>query len=209
MMLYRELPKVWQRIFQLEWQSVCEGSKAIAAVIADSEGNILSEGRNMISECGVPNPATAHAEAETIRNLDVSRYTKPKTYTLYAGLEPCIMCMGTLIMGHIRHVEIAARDNFGGAMELIELSPFARSKGISIKWLDNELSDMQRAFQTIRELIYNKDEEKRGRMLADFAELNKTGVEAAKALYGNGFFNGRELTDIKAEDVFDELMNKF
>ena len=208
-MFYCELPKVWQRIFQLEWQSVCEGSKAIAAVIADSDGNILSEGRNMISECGVPNPATAHAEAEAIRNLDVSRFPAPKTYTLYAGLEPCIMCMGTLVMGHIRHVEIAARDNFGGAMGLIQLSPFARSKGISIKWLDNELSDMQRAVQTIRELIYNKDEEKRGRMLADFAELNKTGVEAAKALYESGFFSGKTLYDFTAEEVFDELMNKF
>lgn len=207
-MNYSELPKVWQRVFQLEWQSVCEGSKAIAAVIADNDGNILSEGRNMISECGVPNPATAHAEAEAVRNLDVSRFPVPKTYTLYAGLEPCIMCMGTLVMGHIRHVEIAARDNFGGAMGLIELSPFARNKGISVKWLDNELSDMQRAFQTLRELMYNKDEEKLKRMLDDFSELNKKGVEAAKALYESDFFNSKRLSDISAEDVFDKIMHK-
>ncbi|MBQ9948472.1 MAG: hypothetical protein IJO91_08790, partial [Oscillospiraceae bacterium] len=62
---------------------------------------------------------------------------------------------------------------------------------------------------TIRELIYNKDEEKLERMLADFAELNKTGVEAAKALYESGFFSGKTLYDITAEEVFDELMNKF
>ena len=66
-MNYSDLPKHWQRIFELEWISVCEGSKAIAAVIADNAGNILSEGRNQISECNVPNPATAHAEAEAIQ----------------------------------------------------------------------------------------------------------------------------------------------
>lgn len=208
-MTYSELPKVWQRVFGLEWQSVCEGSKAIAAVIADSDGNILSEGRNMISECGVPNPACAHAEAEAVRNLDIARFPAPKTYTLCAGLEPCIMCMGTIVMGHIRHVEIAARDNFGGAMGLIGLSPFARSKGISVKWLDNELSDMQRAFQTVRELMFNKDEAKLTRMLDDFSELNKRGVEAARALYESGFFGGRSLSDIPAEEVFNQLMNKF
>ncbi len=73
-------------------------------------------------------------ETEAIRNLDVSVHSKPKTYTLYAGLEPCIMCMGTLVMGHIRNVVIAARDDYGGAMDLIKYSKFARSKDIKISW---------------------------------------------------------------------------
>ena len=119
---YSDLSAAWKGIFELEWMSVCEGSKAIAAVIADENGRIISEGRNQISECNVPNPATAHAETEAIRNLDVNRYPYPKTYTLYAGLEPCIMCMGTLVMGHIRNVVIAARDDYGGAMKLINQS---------------------------------------------------------------------------------------
>ena len=207
-MKYSDLPKHWQRIFELEWISVCEGSKAIAAVIADSEGNILSEGRNQISECNVPNPATAHAEAEAIRNLDVSRFPTPKSYILYAGLEPCIMCMGTLVMGHIRNVEIAARDDFGGAMKLIGLSDFARSKGIKITWRDDDLGDMQRAFQTIRELLYNTDEDKKSCMLEDFSVYNKTGVDAAVRLFNEGFFSCT-LTEISAEMVFDELSARF
>lgn len=207
-MKYSELPRHWQRIFELEWISVCEGSKAIAAVIADGEGNILSEGRNQISECSVPNPATAHAEAEAIRNLDVSRFPYPKSYTLYAGLEPCIMCMGTLVMGHIRNVEIAARDDFGGAMKLIDMSDFARSKGIRVTWRDDDLGDMQRAFQTIRELLCNTDEDKKRRMLEDFSVYNKTGVDAAVKLFNEGFFS-RTLTEISAETVFDELSARF
>lgn len=207
-MRYSELSKQWRRIFELEWESICEGSKAIAAVIADENGNILSEGRNQISECNIPNPSTAHAEAEAIRNFDINK-ANIKACTLYAGLEPCIMCMGTLVMGGIRKVVIAARDDYGGAMSLIEKSDFASRKNIEIIWLDNELGHMQRAFQTVRELMYNNDEDKRVRMLNDFSVYNKVGVDAAVMLTEEGFFRNRNLSDITAEEVFDELMKRF
>ena len=207
-MKFSELPIQWKRIFELEWESVGKGSKAIAAVILNEKGEIISEGRNQISECSVPNPATAHAEAEAVRNLDVGKYPFPKTYTLYAGLEPCIMCMGTLIMGHIRNVVIAARDEFGGAMNLIQYSTFAKNKGISITWLDNELGDMQRAFQTIRELIYNQDEDKKYKMLQNFSIRNRRGVDSAKGLMEDGFFEKRAIIDIKVCEVFDALMDR-
>lgn len=207
-MRYAELPIQWRRIFELEWESICEGSKAIAAVIVDDTGEIVSEGRNQISERNVPNPATAHAETEAIRNLDVSKHPCPKLYTLYAGLEPCIMCMGTLVMGHIRHIVIAAKDNYGGAMNLIEHSEFAKSKRIKISWLDNELGDMQRAFQTLREIMYNQDEEKKTQMLDDFSFYNKKGVNSAISLVEDGFFESRELKEIAVGEVFDALMDR-
>lgn len=207
-MQYAELPIHWKRIFELEWESICEGSKAIAAVIVDDNGKIVSEGRNQISECNVPNPATAHAETEAIRNLDVSKHPCPKMYTLYAGLEPCIMCMGTLVMGHIRHIVIAARDDYGGAMNLIEHSEFAKAKRIKITWLDNELGDMQRAFQTLREVMYNQDAEKKKQMLDDFSVYNQTGVQSALTLFEDGFFEHRKLKEIAVEEVFDALINR-
>lgn len=208
-MRYGELPIQWKRIFELEWRSVCEGSKAIAAVILNEKGEIVSEGRNQIAECNVPNPATAHAESEAVRNLDVSKYPHPEAYTLYAGLEPCIMCMGTLVMGHLRNVVIAARDEFGGAMNLIKYSSFAKNKGIAITWLDNELSDMQRAFQTVRELIYNQDEEKINQLLQDFSVYNKRGVDAAIRLMEDDFFKERAIRDIDAEEVFNAIIDRF
>jgi len=208
-MKYTDLDLHWKRIFELEWKSVCEGSKAIAAVIVNEKGEIISEGRNQISEYTVPNPATAHAEADAVRNLDVHKHPYPKTYTLYAGLEPCIMCMGTLVMGHIRNVVIAARDHYGGAMRLIQHSEFASSKGIQFTFLDNELGDMQRAFQTIRELLYSPDDTKRRFMLHDFSFYNKIGVNAAVKLVEEGFFSKRALTNISAEEVFDALMLHF
>lgn len=85
-------------------------------------------------------------------------------------------------------------------------SKFAKSKGIEIIWLDNELGHMQRAFQTIRELLYNQNEKKKLWMLKDFSVRNKVGVEAAKKLISDDFIAGRSLRDITVEEVFDALM---
>lgn len=39
-MRYRELDTYWKRIFELEWSSLCEGSKAIAALIVSMMGKL-------------------------------------------------------------------------------------------------------------------------------------------------------------------------
>ena len=204
-MRFNDLPTHWRRIFELEWLSLVNGSKAIAAVITDEHGNIVSEGRNMICEFEVPNPATLHAETEAVRNLDTRRYDK-HACTLYAGLEPCVMCMGTIVMGGIRKVEIAARDDFGGAMGLMDKSAFIRRKNMSVTWRDDVLGDIQRGLQALRELLYNTDADKLVRMLDDFAVHNKAGVEAAKALIESGAFAEKKPSDYSAEQAVDMLL---
>ena len=47
-MKYSELNRIWKRIIEAEWKSVCHKGKAIAAVIVDENGDIISEGRNRI-----------------------------------------------------------------------------------------------------------------------------------------------------------------
>ncbi len=207
-MKYSELQHPWNRIFELSWQSVCVGSKAIAAVILSEDGEIISEGRNQISEYNIPNPRLLHAEVEALRGLNLGKYQNLKEYTLYAGLEPCPMCVGTLAMSGLRKIVIATRDAFGGSMNLVEYSPFMKRKNFEITFLDNELGDMQRAFQIIRELLYNAEDIKLGRILADFSVYNKRGVDAALALVKEGFFVGKNLNEIPASEVFDELAKR-
>ena len=208
-MRFEELSRPWQRIFELEWESLCNGSKAIAAVIVDENGEIISEGRNQICEDTIPNPLVWHAEVEAVRNLDIRKYPNPKSYTLYAGLEPCPMCMGTLVMGHIRHVVIGAPDDYGGAMGLMKHSPFLARKNVQVTWAGEEYGHMQRAFQTLWELIYHGTDEKLEFKLMDFSVYNKVGVEAAKKLLADGVLKGRTFSDISAEEVFDELAKRF
>jgi len=207
-MKYSELEHPWNRIFDLSWQSVCAGSKAIAAVILSENGEIISEGRNQISEYNIPNPRLLHAEVEALRGLNLGKYRNLKEYTLYTGLEPCPMCVGTLAMSGICKIVIATRDALGGSMNLIEHSNFMKRKNFEITWLDNELGDMQRGFQMIRELLYNAEDIKLNRILEDFSVYNKRGVDAACALVKECFFEGKDLKDIPVSEVFDELAKR-
>lgn len=205
-MRYHELDKYWKRIFELEWISLCEGSKAIAALIVSTDGTIISEGRNKIGEQGIPNPRVSHAEVEAIRNLDINKFPDVKAYTLYAALEPCPMCMGTTVMGGIRNIVIGAKDDHGGAMHLIEHSKFLRNKNIRITWMPEEYGDVQRGFQALRELLYNLDEERLDRMMEDFSVYNKKGVLAARGLIEEGVFKDKKPEFYSVEEIFDRLM---
>ena len=204
-MRYDEIDMYWKRIFSLEWESVCEKSKAIAALIVSENGEIISEGRNKTGEHTIPNPQVSHAEVETIRNLDIGKYSNVKSYTLYAALEPCPMCMGTMVMGGIRNIIIGAHDDHGGAMHLIEHSKFLKDKKIKITWMPQEYGDIQRGLQSIKELLYNTDQNKLDRMLADFSVYNAKGVEAAKELVERGLFSENNPKDYTIAFIFDEL----
>ena len=205
-MRYKELDMYWKRIFHMEWLSICEGSKAIAALIVSGDGEIISDGRNKIGEATIPNPRVSHAEVEAIRNLDIKKYPHVKTYTLYTALEPCPMCMGTLVMGGIKNVVIGAKDAYGGAMELLEHSKYLKGKNINIVWMPQEYGDVQRGFQTLKEIIYNTNEEQVERMISDFSVFNKKGVVAAKELVNKGMFKDKKLNTYGVEEVFDGLM---
>ena len=54
-MKYSDLSHVWKEIYKAEWESVCRGSKAIAAMITDENGEIISSGRNRIAEQDILN----------------------------------------------------------------------------------------------------------------------------------------------------------
>lgn len=205
-MRYQELDKYWKRIFELEWISLCEGSKAIAALIVSNEGEIISEGRNKIGEATIPNPRVSHAEVEVIRNLDIKKYPHVKAYTLYATLEPCPMCMGTIVMGGIRNVVIGTKDAHGGAMGLLEQSEYLKGKNINVVWMPQEYGEAQRGFQALKELLYNTNQELLERMMADFSVYNKKGVLAAKELIDEGIFDNKQPNLYSVEEIFDRLM---
>ncbi|WP_051545552.1 nucleoside deaminase [Butyrivibrio sp. MC2021] len=203
-MRYEDLDDIWKSIFELEWESLCNKSKAIASVITDENGNLISTGRNKIGEYTIPNPRVCHAETEAVRNLDISIYPNIKQYTLYAALEPCPMCLGTIVMGGIRRIVIGAHDDHGGAIELLDKSRYLSSKNIEIIWMPNIYGDIQRGLQTIRELLYNEDKAKSERMLMDFSVYNSSGVNAAKILVDNGLFV--DLQKCRLENIINQMI---
>lgn len=204
-MRYSELDNIWKKIYMNEWESLCHKSKAIAALIVDEDGNVISEGRNKIGEATIPNPRVSHAEVEAIRNLDIEKYPNVNTYVLYTALEPCPMCMGTMVMGGLRKIVIGTHDDHGGAMSLIEHSTFLVSKKIAISWMPQIYGDIQRGLQAIKELLYNKDNDKLNRMLKDFSVYNQKGVDAAVSLVNEGLFSVKTPAEYDIEYVFNRL----
>lgn len=207
-MEFKELSRPWQRVFYLAWESLQHGSKAIAAVIVSDSGEIISEGRNRIAEGIFPNYRIAHAENQAIMNLDVRKYPDLKKYTLYTGLEPCVMCFGTIVMGYINHIIIAAKDGYGGAVDLKNANNFLKNKNIIIEYADQMLGYVQRTMQAIRELAKNDDISNREHTLYAISILHPEAVEAAKRLVESGYI--KRAIDEKFEygRVFDKIIDE-
>ena len=88
------------------------GEVPVGAVLVDG-GQVIGEGWNQ--PIGLHDP-TAHAEIVALRAAAVrqSNYRLAGA-TLYATLEPCVMCMGALITARVSRVVFGAWDLKAGA----------------------------------------------------------------------------------------------
>ena len=86
-----------------------------ALVVRD--GRVLSEAFNQPIATSDP---TAHAEVVALRGAAaaVGNYRLPGA-TLYATLEPCLMCVGALVQARVATVVYGARDPKGGAIHSV------------------------------------------------------------------------------------------
>ena len=91
-----------------------ENEVPVGAVIVH-EGSVLSQAHNSPLSTGDP---TAHAEILAIREsaAKIGNY-RLNGATLYATLEPCIMCVGAMVQARIARVVYGASDPKGGALK--------------------------------------------------------------------------------------------
>jgi tRNA(adenine34) deaminase len=90
------------------------GEVPVGAVITDSSGKIVSTGYNL-RESG--NDPTAHAEVIAIRRAGEALGSwRLEGATLYVTIEPCLMCMGAVILARIGRLVFGARDTKAGAV---------------------------------------------------------------------------------------------
>ncbi len=101
-----------------EAQQEAAAAEALAEVpigaIVVKDGQIIGRGHNLRESVNDP---TAHAEMIAIRQaakaLDSWRLID---CTLYVTLEPCVMCMGAIILARIPHLVYGCRDPRVGAV---------------------------------------------------------------------------------------------
>jgi tRNA(adenine34) deaminase len=73
-----------------------EGASPVGSVIVAPDGAVLSRGRNRVFGTG---DQTAHAEVDAIRNAGAVIAAPPAGgWTLYTTAEPCLMCLGAILL---------------------------------------------------------------------------------------------------------------
>ncbi|MCL1883558.1 MAG: nucleoside deaminase [Defluviitaleaceae bacterium] len=201
--MWNNLEKAWKTAFELGWESLKRGSIPIGAVITDEAGNIISQGRNRLYENYAKNPKIAHAEMEAIQNLDVSKYPKLKEYTLFTCMEPCPMCMGTIVMSNIRKLHIAAKDSYCGAVHLCKDDPYISSKNTQVIFEGGIHEIAQLTLQAYFELKNAKGES--NHIFSIFEKDNYVAARIAKSFYDDNYIENAISKNLLVGEVFNEI----
>ncbi len=101
------------------------GNLPIGSVIT-LDGNVIAEGKNSIW-VPVVNPGR-HAEIEAMAAVHAELWTRSNEMTLYTTLEPCMMCMSTILIHHIGRIVYGSSDVRAGASCVFGHMPLAFEK---------------------------------------------------------------------------------
>ncbi len=104
----------FKRAIELSYQALAQGNDGFASVLAGPDGTILLEATNTAKTDG---DITAH-DAINLARAACKAYSPNflAGCTLYATMEPCIMCMGAIYWAGIGHVKYAISEEEYSAM---------------------------------------------------------------------------------------------
>lgn len=115
------------------------GNLPIGAVIS-LNGRTVAQGRNAI---WVPrlNPSR-HAEIEALKAVPAELWTWSREMTLYTTLEPCLMCLGAILLFRIGRVVFGSADDYGGASCAFgHLPPHFETELQALEWVGPALPE--------------------------------------------------------------------
>jgi tRNA(Arg) A34 adenosine deaminase TadA len=130
-----DLDAAWHHALEQAWQSFLAGTTPVGAVVTDSVGEIVTEGRGrryentdagrQLSYCHI-----AHAEINALALLPPGRHYED--HLLLTTLEPCCMCLGAAVQATITRLHFAGRDPYGGASGLVIDTPQALRRPLAV-----------------------------------------------------------------------------
>jgi tRNA(Arg) A34 adenosine deaminase TadA len=121
----------WRLAFDCAWRAAQRGSVPVGAVVTDAEGAVVSSGRARSMEVSGPvgvlsNTTIAHAEINAIAALPPKGYPD---HTVWVTLEPCLQCLGAIVISRIGVIRFAGSDPlWAGIEKLPEMNAFIRSR---------------------------------------------------------------------------------
>lgn len=119
-LIYENDERFMREAVALAREAQANGEVPIGAVVVLADEII---GRGLNSPIAKSDP-TAHAEILALREAGAkSRNYRLEAATLYATLEPCVMCAGALVAARVRRLVFGARDlRFGGVRSKFRLA---------------------------------------------------------------------------------------
>ncbi len=122
-----------QRAIELAKTAGTRGNLPIGAVIS-LDGEIVAQGANCIL---APVPSAArHAEMEALAALPVHLRRRGAEMTLYTTLEPCLMCLGAILLHRIGRVVYGSADPYGGGgVSITRLPTFFAERFAETEWV--------------------------------------------------------------------------
>ncbi len=204
--MWNEVTDAWKGAFREAWISFISGSTPIGAVLCDREGKIILSDHNRNHEDQTINKKIAHAEANLLRSLDTSVYD-PKSLTLYSTMEPCPMCMGTIVMANIKTLRYAAADTHCGMTHLVKIDPYYSSQNVSCVYEGKELEQFQLTIQSYYELRYI-EQGADGHVLGKFAEHCPSAVKTAERLFKTKWLDKAAEAEKDVGEVYDHIITE-
>ena len=103
-------------------------------------GALMTLGGEVIAEAGnsvlVPHYHPGrHAEMEVLRLVPEQLWPRSREMTCYTTLEPCLMCMGALLLHGVGRVVFGAQDEEGGAGRMLSHLPNYYARGACVPLL--------------------------------------------------------------------------
>lgn len=209
--MWQNLERPWQIAFEMAWEAYKSGTVPIGAVITNSDGYIISTGRNRRFDIEGSSPLAgtnmAHAEMDALLGLNEKEHPDIRKYILYTTMEPCPMCFGTAVMMNIRNIYFAARDGFAGATALNDKLEYIKNKNITIKQGSQEMEAFQLILQSAYE--YERKHPRVEELMKKWRKINEKSIEYGKELYKNKYFRIAVSDNKSISQAYDEVMEGY
>jgi len=142
----------WMKKALAEAHLAAEKKEVPVGAVAVFENRIVGRGHNQVESL---KDATAHAEmialSAAAQTLDNWRLTG---VTLYATLEPCVMCAGAAILSRIDRLVFAAKDPKAGAcgsvVDILSNGKFNHQVKVEFKPLPEAEALLKKFFKSLR-----------------------------------------------------------
>jgi len=203
----------FQIAFEVAWEAYKNKTIPIGAAIMDTSNTLVATGRNQIyteGEGAISLHQIAHAEINAILKLseikDDNIHKNIRTYTLYTTMEPCPLCFGAIVMGSIRNIKYAARDNWAGATSLNESIDYIKNKKITVTGPFEEAEIVQIAMHICHELEISNKHYDANVLVQSWKKVCTKGVGIGKYLYDNNTLQDMRSHEFK--DVYNFISAK-